>query len=60
MRNEIIRRARVVDTFAKRDLQMPESRSMGKDMERYSLDLGFGLELRRRRRESFDRKNSIV
>lgn len=46
---KIMKRIRIIDTFATRNVQYPKSRSMDKDIKRYSLELEYGLELRRRK-----------
>lgn len=42
---------RVIDTFPKRDLKMPDGQNPLDSLNEYSLRKGYGLALRRRRRK---------
>ncbi len=46
-----LKKARVVDTFAARNIQILETRSTKKDIGRYSVEHEYGLELRKRRHD---------
>lgn len=48
-KNEMKKRERIKDTFAARNLQIPEKRSTNHDITRYTSKDGYGLELRKRR-----------
>lgn len=53
--SNIIKRKRTIDTFPTREMsKIPETRSSTKDINRYSIQLGYGLELRKRK----ERKNT--
>lgn len=40
---------RIIDTFASRELRIPDKRGLENDIERHSVKKGTGLELRKRR-----------
>ena len=46
----LLKKNRIIDTFAARDLQMPDGQNPMDSLSEYSLRKGYGLELRRRRR----------
>lgn len=52
-----LKKKRIIDTFAARDLQMPDLQNPKDSLSEYSMRKGYGLELCRRRR---GRKNKIV
>ncbi len=54
---KLLKKKRIIDTFAARDLQMPDEQNSVDSLSEYSLRKGYGLELRRRRRK---RKKSTV
>ena len=41
--------SRIIDTFAARDLQLPEGRNLIDSLSRYTLRDGYGLRLQKRR-----------
>lgn len=49
MNSKLFRRERIIDTFAARDLKMPEIRNTEDNIGCYSIRKGYGLELRRRK-----------
>lgn len=54
----IIERERIVDTFAARDLRMPDKKGVENNIGRYSVEKGTGLELRKRRHNK--KKRTII
>lgn len=46
----LLEKKRIIDTFAARDLQMPEGQNPMDSLSEYSLRERYGLEIRRRRR----------
>lgn len=57
MSTELLRKKRTIDTFAARDLHMPDEQNLIDSLSEYSLRRGYGLELRKRRRK---RKKRII
>lgn len=49
MDKELLKKSRIVDTFAARDLQMPSGLDISERVGEYSLRKGYGLKLRRRK-----------
>ena len=44
---KLLKKKRIIDTFAARDLQMPDEQNSVDSLSEYSLRKGYGLELRR-------------
>ncbi len=53
-----LKKNRIIDTFAARNLQMPDGQNPMDSLSEYSLKNGYGLELRRRRRKK--KKQTII
>ena len=58
MSTGLLKKSRIIDTFAARDLQMPEVQNTMDSLSEYSLREGYGLDLRRRRRKR--KKQTII
>lgn len=54
----LLEKSRIIDTFAARDLKMPDGQNPMDSLSEYSLRKGYGLELRRRRRKR--KKQTII
>lgn len=52
-----LKKSRTIDTFAARDLSVPDDKNLQDSIGEYSMRGGYGLELRRRR---FKRKKKII
>lgn len=58
MSTGLLKKSRIIDTFAARNLQMPDGQNPLDSLSEYSLRKGYGLELRRRRRKR--KKQTII
>lgn len=58
MSTGLFKKSRIIDTFAARDLQMPEVQNTMDSLSAYSLPERYELELRRRRRKR--KKQTII
>lgn len=54
----LLKKKRIIDTFAAKDLQMPDGQSPVNSLSEYSLRRGYGLELRRHRRKR--KKQTVI
>lgn len=52
-----LKKKRTIDTFAARDLDVPDDRNPQDNIGEYSMRGGYGLELRRRR---YKRKKKLI
>lgn len=58
MSTGLLKKRRIIDTFAARDLQMPVGQNSMDSISEYSLRKGYGLELRKRRHNR--KKQTII
>lgn len=54
----LLKKERIIDTFAAKSLQMPDGQNTMDSLSEYSLRRGYGLELRRRGRKR--KKQTII